>query len=227
MVEPKVPASLLNQVRASIEPVRPLSSPSQRLLALMPLVAILFFGPPMYYGWRENLSLLPVWASWGGSAIESFAGVLLMGLALRHAVPGCAVPVRWMWAAFVIAALLFAAVTLTTSHALPTPLADDGSWPQLAWECVFMELAFALPALCVSAWLVGRALPERPALTGGAYGLAISLMTDAGLRLFCAINEPLHLFAAHGGAILIGAGGGAFMAMLIEKIKYRRLRRLL
>jgi hypothetical protein len=86
-----------------------------------------------------------------------------------------------------------------------------------------MELPFALPSLAISAWLVARALPTRPALTGGAYGLAIGLMTDAGMRLFCVVDEPLHVFAAHGGVILIGAAGGALTATLIEHVKYRRL----
>lgn len=56
----------------------------------------------------------------------------------------------------------------------------------------------------------------RPSLTGAAYGLAVGLMTDAGVRLFCWIDEPLHVFAGHGGALA---------ATLIERAKYRRLRR--
>jgi hypothetical protein len=89
---------------------------------------------------------------------------------------------------------------------------------------VWMELVFAVPAIIVTAWLVARALPTRPALTGAAYGLAVGLMTDAGLRLFCVIDTPSHVFAAHGGAILIGAVLSAAVAATIERIKYRRLR---
>jgi hypothetical protein len=86
-----------------------------------------------------------------------------------------------------------------------------------------MELPFAIPSLAISAWLVARALPTRPALTGAAYGLAVGLMTDAGLRLFCPIDQPLHVIAAHGGGILLGAVGGAIVASVIERAKYRRL----
>jgi hypothetical protein len=86
-----------------------------------------------------------------------------------------------------------------------------------------MELIFAVPALVVTGWLVARALPTRPALTGAAYGLAVGLMTDAGVRLFCWIDAASHVFAAHGGVILLGAAGSAAVAATVEKIKYRRL----
>jgi hypothetical protein len=223
MNEGNIPASLLNLVRADLEPVTPLPAPSRRLLALVPLALILFFGPPIYWGWRANLVLLPSWTSWGLSALESLGGAALMALALRQAVPGLAVRMRWMWLAFAGATVLFASVSAITAYVLPTPRPDASSSLRIAWECVYMELSFALPSLAISAWLVARALPTRPALTGGAYGLAIGLMTDAGMRLFCAIDQPLHIFAAHGGVILIGATGGALTATLIERVKYRTL----
>jgi hypothetical protein len=49
-------------------------------------------------------------------------------------------------------------------------------------------------------------------------------MTDAGMRLYCWIDQPLHVFVGHGGTILLGMIGGAVMAALIERVKYRRLR---
>jgi hypothetical protein len=223
MTEANIPAALLNQVQNDLGPVRPLASPLRRLLALAPLALLLLFGPPMLYGWRQNLSSLPSWTSWGLSMLESLSGMALMALALRQAVPGFDIRVRWMWLAFAGAALLFASVSLTTAHVLPTPLFDWSSATRVAWECVFMELIFALPSLAISAWLVARALPTRPAVTGAAYGLAVGLMTDAGMRLFCRIDQPLHVFAAHGGTILLGAAGGALIASITERLKYRAL----
>ena len=226
MTETNVPAALLNHVRANFEPVRPLASPLRRTLALVPLAMLLFFGPPMYYHWRENLAQMPGWVSWGMSALESLGGIALMGLALRQAVPGMTVRPRWILLALAAGVLLFTCVSLTTANVLPTPLDDPSSWTRLAWECVIDELLFAIPSLAISAWLVARALPMRPSLTGAAYGLAIGLMTDAGLRLFCWIDQPLHVFAGHGGAILIATIGGALTATLIERAKHRRLRSL-
>jgi hypothetical protein len=226
MTETHVPASLLNHIRANFEPVKPLASPSRRILALVPLAMLLFFGPPMYYHWRENLAQLPGWVSWGLSALESLGGNALMVLALRQAVPGMTVRPRWILLALAAGVLLFTCVSLTTASVLPTPLHNPNSWTRLAWECVINELLFAIPALAISAWLVARALPMQPSLTGAAYGLAVGLMTDAGVRLFCWIDQPLHVLAGHGGAILIGTIGGALSATVIERVKYRRLRRL-
>lgn len=226
MTETHVPASLLNHVRANLEPLKPLASPSRRIVALVPLAMILFFGPPMYYHWRENLTQLPGWVSWGMSALESLGGIALMGFALRQAVPGMTVRPRWMLLALGVGVLLFTCVSLTTANVLPTTLDNPDSWTRLAWECVVDELLFAIPSLAISAWLVARALPMRPSLTGAAYGLAVGLMTDAGVRLFCWIDQPLHVFVGHGGAILTGTIGGAVTATLIERAKYRSLRRL-
>jgi hypothetical protein len=224
MTEHDIPAALVSHVRANLSPVRPLASPTRRLLALLPLAAFLLFGPPLYWEWRANLALLPGWVSWGLSIFESFAGVALLGLALRQAVPGLAVPTRWMLLAFAGAVTIFAAVSLITAQVLPTPQLDPDAWARLSWECVWMELVFAVPAIVVTSWLVARALPTRPALTGAAYGLAVGLMTDAGVRLFCWIDAPSHVFAAHGGAILLGAAGSAAVAAIVERVKYRRLR---
>jgi len=226
MTETSVPASLLNHVRANFEPVRPLASPLRRILALVPLAILVFFGPPMYHHWRENLAQLPGWVSWGMSALESLGGIALMGLALRQAVPGMTVRPRWILLALAAGVLLFTCVSLTTANVLPTPLHNPNSWARLAWECVVDELLFAIPSLAISAWLVARALPMRPSLTGAAYGLAVGLMTDAGVRLFCWIDQPLHVLAGHGGAVLIGTIGGALTATLIERAKQRHLRSL-
>jgi hypothetical protein len=183
MIESGVPPSIVDRVRVDIAPVRPLASPSRRVLALVPLALILFLGPPTYHHWRENLAQLPAWASWGMSVLESLGGIALLGFALRQAVPGMTARPRVVLLALAAGLLLFTGVSLTTSMVLPTPLAGPGSWARLAWECVAMELPFAIPALVISAWLVARALPMRPALTGAAYGLAVGLMTDAGMRL--------------------------------------------
>jgi len=222
MTESDIPATLMSHVRENLKPVRPLASPALRLLALAPLAALLLLGPALYYGWRTNLALLPGWAGFGLSFAESVGGAALLGLALRQSVPGLAVPARWILLSIAAAAAMFATVSLITTQVLPTPQVPSG-WSRLEWECVVMELLFAVPSIAISAWLVARALPTRPALTGAAYGMAVGLMTDAGVRLFCWIDAPSHVFAAHGGAILLGVLGGAAIAAGVERIKYRRL----
>jgi len=223
MNKSNIPASLLQHVSENLKAVKPLASPSRRLMTLMPLALLLFLGPSTCYHWRDNLSLLPFWTSWGLSALESAAGIALMWIALRQAVPGMSLGARRMQLALIMGVLLFTVVSLTTANVLPTTMPDLDTWKSLARECVVMELPFAIPSLVISGWLVARALPTSPALTGAAYGLAVGLMTDAGMRLFCNIDEPLHMVGAHGGVILLGTAGGALIASLIERRKYRRL----
>jgi hypothetical protein len=224
MTEHDIPATLLQRVRADCEPVRPLAPPARRALSLVPLALLLFVGPPLYYHWRENLADMPLWASWGMSALESLGGMTLLYFALRQAVPGMAARRGWMHSALAAGVALFVFVSLATAYAMPTPPQAPDSWARLAWECVAMELPFAIPSLAISAWLVARALPTRPLLTGAAYGLAVGLMSDAGMRLYCWIDQPLHVLVGHGGTVLIGTMGGALAAAAIERVKYRRLR---
>jgi hypothetical protein len=74
----------------------------------------------------------------------------------------------------------------------------------------------ALLPLGVSAVLVARAFPLRPALAGALYGLGSGLLADAGWRLFCHFANPAHVFGAHALAIgvvtAIGAGTAAALA---------------
>jgi len=74
-------------------------------------------------------------------------------------------------------------------------------------------------ALIAPAWLVARALPNRPALTGALCGLAVGGMGDAGLRLFCWDGGYSHVMFAHGGAIAILVAMGALSALLVERWK--------
>jgi hypothetical protein len=43
---------------------------------------------PLAWGFRDNISALPLWASWGLSGLEGLAGLLIVGIALAEAVPG-------------------------------------------------------------------------------------------------------------------------------------------
>ena len=109
------------------------------------------------------------------------------------------------------------------------PLAPWPSWAlsaletNLTWirECIGMATAFSIPALAVVGWLVARALPHRPALTGALCGLGVGMMTDAGLRLFCRDGALAHIVVAHGGAIIIVVALGALGASVVERIKAR------
>jgi hypothetical protein len=84
----QVPASLVSAVRRDLRPVRPLAAPLRRALALLPIGLALLVGVPAVWGWRANLSALGPAAACGLSGLQTLAGLLIVGAALREAVPG-------------------------------------------------------------------------------------------------------------------------------------------
>jgi hypothetical protein len=225
MSEPRVPAALLQEVARDLRPVRPLASPARRALTLAPVGLLLLVGVPAFWGWRENLPLLDASMMWGGmvwgpSGLQTLAGLLIAGAALREAVPGRALSRTAIIVTITLAIALVLGVTLLTEAVLPTVM-PAGVWLRWAWECGGVAVLSALPALTAIAWLASRALPSRPALAGAMYGLGAGMMADSGMRLFCRISDPLHVLVAHGGAIAVLMLLGALISVIVERTKAR------
>jgi hypothetical protein len=218
MTEHHIPAGLLSEVQRSLQPVRPLASPGRRALALLPLAIILFLGMPAYWGWLTHAQLAP-WLSWGWSAVESLLGLTVLAAGFREAIPGRELSAKSVTVLILIACAGFALIN-TTSYVPPqVPIETRLRWLR---ECISMTLLFSIPALLPPAWLVSRALPNRPALTGALCGLGVGLMADAGLRLCCWDGGFTHIAFAHGGAVLLLTALAALSATLVERLKTGR-----
>lgn len=213
-----VPMRLAREIERDWSAVKPLASPGTRALRLLPLGFVLLVASPVYWGWRSNLGQLSPWISWGLSAVEVLAGAAALLAAFCEAVPGRALSRTTLALVAGAAALLFVAVTFVTHSALPN-LAPRGSEIRYVWECVGMAALFSVPALIVPGWLVARAMPGRPALTGALCGLGIGLMEDSGVRLFCWVTEPAHVLLSHGGAIVLLMVLGAASAAVVESVR--------
>jgi hypothetical protein len=224
MTDPNVPASLLRAVTRDLHPVRPLWSPARRALVLLPVGVALLVAIPAFWGWRVNLDVLGVGGAWGLSTLQAFAGLVIIGAALREAVPGRPLSAAAIAATTGAAALLFVAITVVTQHVAPVVM-PRGVWLRYAWECFGVEAASGVPAVAAVAWLAARALPTRPFVAGSLYGLGAALLADAGMRLFCRVSTPSHVLFSHGAAILCLALGGAAAASATEALKARRSRR--
>lgn len=213
-----VPMRVAREIDRDWGAVKPLASPGTRALRLLPLGFLLLIASPVYWGWRSNLGQLSPWISWGLSAVEVLAGGAALLAAFCEAVPGRALSRTTLTLIAGAAALLFVVVTLVTHGALPN-VAPRGSEVRYVWECVGMAAVFSVPALVVPGWLVSRAMPGRPALTGALCGLGIGLMEDSGVRLFCWVTEPVHVLASHGGAIVLLMVLGAASATVVELVR--------
>lgn len=210
-------SALFAAVKRDLRPVRPLASPARRALALLPLAILVMIGMPLFWSWQANVTLAPR-SLWPLSAIESLLSLAVLAAALREAIPGRELSNRALTVltSLALAGFVVANATLVTAAAVPIE-----TWLQWMRECISRTLVFSLPALGAPAWLVSRALPNRPALTGALCGLGIGVMADAGLRLFCWDGTFSHLLLAHGTAIGVLMVIGAFSAVTIERLKAR------
>lgn len=221
MTETQVPAELLRAVEGDLRPVRPLPPPWRRALAFAPLALAALALMTASWRWRFNApSLGPLWA-WGVSIAQAAAGFAVMGVALREAVPGRNLSRRVLAATFATAAAVVLAVTLATSHTLPTVM-PPGVWLRYAWECWGMSMISGLPVFAIAAWLVARTHPTRPALAGALCGLGVGVLADSALRLFCWVSTPAHVFLSHGGAVVTLVVAGTLATVAFDRWPRRR-----
>lgn len=215
MNESNIPAALYDVVRRDLRPVRSLVSPERRALALLPVGIALLVGLPEFWSWKTHVVLAP-WSSWGTSVVEMLLSLVILAAGFREAVPGRELHNRALTVLLCVSAATFIAVNAT----MHSPIGiSPVRWLHWLRECVVTAVTFSIPALIAPAWLVSRALPNRPAVAGALCGLGVGLMADAGLRLFCWDGDYAHVLVAHGGAILILVALGALSATLIERIK--------
>jgi hypothetical protein len=206
-------------VAHDLKPVRPLWSPGRRLLLLIP-VAIVAAGYSPAIATRDDLGQLGAWAAWGLSAVQWTIGLLILGVALRAAVPGRGVSRR-----FLIATLAAAPVTILTVTAITYAIEPSGVPPGMAlsfwWYCVRGPVIIAAPVFLVTSVLAMRAYPTRPALVGALCGFAAGLLADSGWRLFCDVSSPGHVLLSHGLATVLMAGFGAVAAAVVDRVQRR------
>jgi len=220
MSETNVPAALYNAIKRDIKPVRSLVSPELRALALLPVGILLLVGLPEFWSYKAHVALAP-WPSWGTSVIEMLLSLVILAAGFREAVPGRELSTRALMTLISISFVTFILVNATRQSPVGIP---PGLWLHWFRECIGTAVTFSIPALIAPAWLISRALPNRPALTGALCGLGVGVMADAGLRLFCWDGDYMHVLVAHGGAILLLVALGAVCATVIERIKVRQRR---
>ena len=203
-----VPTTLLESVRRDLAPVAPLAMPRQRALWLA-LPSLFSLGiAALLLADRKSLPATLSPAELGVSSLEWLAGLCLLWLALREAVPAlgigrtrCIMAVAggialqlglgiWVWQG--------ARVGLTGPNALA-----DGM------KCSSVEGLIGLPHIAIAVWLALRALPLRPGCSGALSGAAAGLLSDAVWHLACGRNDLEHLLLWHLGAVVVMTLAGA------------------
>jgi hypothetical protein len=206
-----MPPGLREAIARDLRSVVPLQPPLVRMLAVAPLGIVLLVGSVLVFSLRVDAPALGLGLTWGVSALQMSFGLLLTAAALREAVPGSTLRRGPLALALGLALVSVIVIPWTTWQLSPTQVprrAVDFVW-RVCFTGAFIS---AMPPLALSAWLVARAYPLRPAVAGLLYGAGAGLMADAGWRLFCHYSDPAHVFAAHTLAILATAAAGALAA---------------
>ena len=77
------------------------------------------------------------------------------------------------------------------------------------WTCLISVPILALAPLAGLLWALSAGAPTRPALAGGAAGLAAGGLAAAIYSFFCSVDMALFVIPAYGTAVLVVAAAGA------------------
>ena len=200
----ELPDALRRAVAEDFEPVRPLPPAWMRALQAVAVAAIglgaviVFFKLTL----RPDMDQLPMWLGWGCTAVQLVIGVVLIGMALREAVPGYGVPSGTVILAVSTGLLMQVLVGIATwMHSTGMPFVD-GQGIKMGVTCATHDVALALPALFVTLWLVFRALPMRPSVAGVLGGTGAAVTADAVIHVLCPMSDLRHVLVWHTGVIL-------------------------
>lgn len=201
-------------VSRDLRPVRPLWPPSRRALALVPLAVAIVVGVPLINFFRTDLAALGFVKAWGLSVVESAAGLAIVALGLREAIPGRALK----RGALVIASLVGLALPLVI-YRITTDTFTVGPRTWAQWQfgmaCFRTSVLAATPVLIVAAFLTKRAFPLHRVATGVLWGLGCGLIADAGLRLYCEFTTLPHMLLEHFSAVVVSMLLGVIMTGVV------------
>jgi hypothetical protein len=219
------PPKLRDAIERDLKPARPLARPSRRALMLVPIAVAVVVGIPAWHAFRPDMPVIGFLRAWGFSIGQAVAGLMVVFVALREAIPGRSLSRTAIALTLLLGiALPGIILLLTTSTFTIGPESGDAFVEGLA--CFRVSALASLPALLFAAVLVARAYPLHAMTAGALYGLGAGLMSDAGLRLYCGYSTPGHVVFGHIGAVAAVAIAGAAVAMVIERVRRRRAGRL-
>jgi hypothetical protein len=205
-----LPDELRQAIGDDLRPVRPLPPVWIRTLVAVAVaaagLAVVLIGFKLSL--RPDMCEIPMWLSWGCTVVQLTVGVVLIGLALREAVPGAGVPSGAVALAMGTGVLMQILVGIATwMHSAGMPWVN-GRALKIGLGCAAHDISLGLPALLVTMWLVFRALPLRPSVAGLLGGTGAAVTADAVNHVICPMSDLRHVLVWHTGVffglILVG-----------------------
>ena len=216
----RLPDALRRALDADHRAVRPLRPAWVRALWVALWAAVAIVVLPVVIGMRTDIESLGFALSWGAAVFECLAGLGLVVLALREAVPGSGVTRSAGSAALAGGGVVLALVAVLSWLRRGMPA---GSFPPRGAHCFPMESTLALPALALTILLVARAYAVRPRWAGALGGAGAGVVTDGIWHLICPYADLSHVLVWHGGAVLALAALGWILGAAVEAARRRAL----
>jgi hypothetical protein len=198
-----VPDTLRRAVASGLQPVRPLSPVWVRTLLAMAVAAVGLgvVVAAFNLSLRPDMDQIPMWLGWGCTALQLVIGVVLIGMALREAVPGGGVPSGAVAVAVGTGVLMQVLVGVATWMHSPGVPYVTGQGLGVGVGCSTHDLALGLPALVATLWLVFRALPLRPSVAGLLGGTGAAVAADSVNHIICPMSDLRHVLVWHTGVL--------------------------
>jgi hypothetical protein len=198
-----LPNSLRRTISDDLAPVKPLSPVWVRTLyaVVVGAAGLTLVVAAFKLSLRPDMEQIPMWLSWGCTAVQFVVGVVLMSMALRESVPGHGVPtgaVGLVVSMGVVMQIVVGVATWMQSPGLPFV---KGHGLRIGLACSTHDVALALPALAATLWLVFRALPLRPSMAGILGGTGAAVTADAINHIICPMSDLRHVLVWHTGMI--------------------------
>lgn len=198
-----IPETLRQAISEDLQPVHPLPPVWMRTLTAVAIAAaglavvLVTFKLTL----RPDMGQIPMWLSWGCTTLQLVAGVVLIGMALREAIPGSGVPSGTVGLAVGTGIVMQVLVGIATWMHSPGMPYVEGHGLVTGIGCATHDLALGLPALVVTLWLVFRALPLRPSVAGLLGGTGAAITADAVNHMICPMSDLRHVLVWHTGVI--------------------------
>ena len=155
---------------------------------------------------REDLHTMPRTLLMTELAIPVVAALVALAAAAPGA-HGMGQPKRRLMTLVLLAPALFVAATVVASPAD----ADPSPFVRHALECFAWTALYSAGPLALAAWAFRRSFAAAPAWRGAALGMACGAIGAATMSVVCSVGSAGHVVAGHGGMILVGALGGAWL----------------
>ena len=215
-----LPDELRRVIENDLHPVHPLSPVWLRTVVAVGILVVVLAFVLANASLRSDLDELPMWLSWGCSVLQLGLGMLLIGLAMREAIPGLSAPRGVVRTAAVTALAAQIMVGIATAVYSPTISLIGTIGPGVG--CFQHESLMALPTFVVVLWLVFHALPLRAPVAGLLGGAGATVASDAVIHLVCPMSNLAHVLVWHTGVVVVFMGLGWLIGLIWQRIHWRR-----